>query len=68
MNMHNKYRVSKQSRHSIYMDADTWNAIKAEAIRLDKSVSHIMKLAWQISQTKIGTIPSEQDALREWLV
>ena len=52
---------SDKRKQSLYFPEDMLEEIKAEAVRLDRSLSWIVQRAWRIGRPEIKGLPSVND-------
>jgi uncharacterized small protein (TIGR04563 family) len=52
---------SDKRKQSLYFPETMLNEIKAEAVRLDRSLSWIVQRAWKLARTDIRKFPSVND-------
>lgn len=53
-------KVAKRKK-SIYLPEDVLRELRAEAKRLDRSLSWMLQRAWKIARKEIVKVPSESD-------
>jgi uncharacterized small protein (TIGR04563 family) len=46
-------------RRSIYIRDDEWRALEAEAKRLDRTVSWVLRRAWLIARDRVRGMPGD---------
>ena len=46
-------------KQSLYFPAEMLEEIALESVRLDRSISWIVQLAWKLSRSRIGAIPAQ---------
>ncbi len=56
--------MADQRKQSLYFPAEMLEEIKAEASRLDRSVSWLVQRAWKRARTQIRGMPGANDANR----
>jgi uncharacterized small protein (TIGR04563 family) len=56
--------MADQRKQSLYFPAEMLEEIKAEAARLDRSVSWLVQRAWKRARTQIRGMPGANDASR----
>lgn len=48
-----------QQRQSLYFPEDMLEEIKAEAVRLDRSISWVVQRTWMIARKEVRKLPSD---------
>ena len=56
--------MADQRKQSLYFPADMLEEIKAEAARLDRSVSWLVQRAWRRARGQIRSMPGSNDPTR----
>ena len=55
--------MSNQRKQSLYFPSEMLEEIRAEAARLDRSVSWMVQRAWRRARTKIRSMAGANDAM-----
>jgi uncharacterized small protein (TIGR04563 family) len=53
----------RQKRQCLYIQVDLLDEIRAEADRLDRSLSWIMQRAWRVARRDLASMPGANDYL-----